>query len=120
MIKAFPSLSSAGFIQDRNLIIKKLLQMFVASDENQSNFYNIKSYKYIVNSNEDGYETANEIKKALVDLYKEYFDSVDIEVGNEFIEKSSTYVYTLSITAIFDTQTFTLTDKISNNILLGG
>lgn len=120
MSTVFPSLSSAGYISDRNIIIKKLLRMFITSDENQSNILPIYSYKYIINTNEEGYESANEMKKALTDMYKEYYDTVSVNVGYEFIEKNSTYVYSLSITAIYDGTTYTMDEKIANNILLGG
>ena len=48
MSVVFPSLSTDGYIKDRSLIIKKVMEMFVSSDENQSNFYQIESYKFIV------------------------------------------------------------------------
>ncbi len=115
----FPSLSTAGFITDRNIIIKKLLYMFVDSDENQSNYYEIKSYKYIVNENEDGYATANAIKLALSVLYNHFYDSVTIDVTYEFIASNSIWVYSISISAIYNTTTYTLKKDIANNILIG-
>ncbi len=115
----FPSLSTAGFIGDRNIIIKKLLYMFVDSDENQSNYYKIKSYKYIVNENEDGYATANAIKLSLAVLYSFYFDTSTIDVTYEFVENKSIWVYSISITAIYNTTTYTLKKDIANNILIG-
>lgn len=117
--KIFPSLSTAGYVTDRNIILKKLLHMFVASDENQSNYYNVKSHKYIINENEDGYATANAIKQALTVLYGYYYDSVTVDVSYEFIENKSTWVYSINITAIYKTTTYTLKNEIANNILIG-
>lgn len=114
----FPSLSTTGFISDRNLLIKKLIQMFVDSDENQSNYYSVKSFKYIVNENEDGYATANAIKTALYVLYNYYYDSSTIDVTYEFTDQSI-WVYSVSISAIHNGTTYVLSNKISNNILIG-
>lgn len=114
----FPSLSVAGHLTDRNLIIKKLLYMFVDSDENQSNYYNIKSYKYIVNENEDGYATANAIKVALMALYNVFYDSVTVDVTYE-LTVNSIWVYSVSISAIHNTTTYTLKKDIANNIIIG-
>lgn len=119
MDNIFPSLSTQGFIVDRNIILKKLLQMFMDSDENQSNYYKIQSYKYIVNNNPAGYETANAIKLALTVLYSYYYTNLNIDVEYTFVESESIYLYNVSIVGTYNGSTYELVKTISNNILLG-
>lgn len=119
MDNVFPSLSTQGFVADRNIIIIKLLQMFMDSDENQSNYYKIQSYKYIVNNNPVGYDTANAIKLALTILYNNFFTNVNIDVEYNFIESESIYLYNVSIVGTYNGSQYELSKTISNNILLG-
>lgn len=114
----FPSLSTDGFVEDRNIIIRKLLEMFVACHENQSVFYNTKSYKYIVNTFEPGFYTADEIKKALESMYGAYFDSSTINVDNEYKEEEAVFLYSISITATYHGVTYNLSKTISESIVI--
>lgn len=114
----FPSLSTDGYIEDRNIIIKKILEMFVASDENQSNFFSVKSYKYIVNSHDAGFSVSDEIKKALVDMYSHFFETTTVEVGSTFKEEDSMYLYTISVSAVYAGRIYTLTKDISESIVI--
>lgn len=117
--KVFPSLSTTGYISDRNIIITKMLHMFIDSDENQSNYYNIKSFKYIIANNTEGYETANAIKLGLTSLCSSYFDTVNVDVTYEFLTEKSFWVYSISITAVYNGTTYELKKEIANNILIG-
>ena len=42
MSTVFPSLSTDGYIEDRGLIIKKIMEMFVSTFENQSNVFPVR------------------------------------------------------------------------------
>ena len=76
MSTVFPSLSTDGYISDRGLIVKKIMEMFVSSFENQSNVFPVRSYKYIVNHNEHGMDVATKIENELGSMYEVYFEEL--------------------------------------------
>lgn len=114
----FPSLSTDGYIEDRSLIIKKVLEMFIASDENQSNYYPIESYKYIISVNEHGYNVSNAVKIALINLYKEYFDDVLVNVKDDFDSENSIYFYTIEVTAYYKKQKYEISKTVTEDIVM--
>ena len=84
----------------------------------QSNFFSVKSYKYIVNSHDAGFSVSDEIKKALVDMYSHFFETTTVEVGSTFKEEDSMYLYTISVSAVYAGRTYTLTKDISESIVI--
>lgn len=77
----FPSLSADGWIKDRNILVNKLFEMFMASDKSQSNFRDVQSLKYILNEEKlSTEERANMIKDSLEKLYRAYFEIVNVTV----------------------------------------
>lgn len=118
MSTVFPSLSTDGYIADRSLIIKKVIEMFIASDENQSNFYPIESYKYIVSTNEHGYPVVNAVKMALIKLYSEYFDDVLINVKDNFDSENSIYFYSIDVVAYYRKQKYEISKTVTEDIVM--
>lgn len=113
----FPSLSTDSFIEDRNIIVSKLIEMFTASFENQSNYYPITSYKYIVNTYEQGSEVANKMETALENLYRVYFDTVTVKVNHDLSKDNSMYLYSIEIIAYYDKVKYEITREMSEDII---
>ena len=118
MSVVFPSLSTDGYIKDRSLIIKKVMEMFVSSDENQSNFYPIESYKFIVSNNTHGYDVSNAIKLALIKLYSVYFDDVLVNVKDDYDNENSIYFYSIDVTAYYNKQRYEISRVVTEDIVM--
>lgn len=79
---ALPTLTEAGFITNKNLILAKLFGYFMASDYSQSNLFrgSIKSLKYILGMNLSPGQFSAAVQNALQTLYEPYFESVKVVV----------------------------------------
>lgn len=115
MNKVFPSLSSDGFVEDRSILSKKLFEMFLASDKSQSNFKNIQSLKYILNSETvDDYAKNEDIRKGLEKLYNIYFDTVIVSVINTTTDEN-VLVYKIQVDANYKGVNYSIKETISND-----
>ncbi len=112
--KLFPSLSTDGWVSDKNVLMQKLFEMFLASDFSQGTFDDAESLKYILNkpglSNED---RISEIATSLDRLYGLYYDSVMVDV--DFEEKDGLVSYSMSISALYDGETYSLENSIKSD-----
>lgn len=77
---ALPSLTEAGFITNKNLILTKLFGYFLASEYSQSNVFigKINSLKYILGMNLAPAMFTTAVETSLNKLYAPYFDSVKV------------------------------------------
>ena len=80
-----PSLTEAGYIDNKNFQLAKLFGYFMAADYSQSNTFQgrINSLKYLLGKNLSPTSLNNAIKSSLKDLYGPYFDNVYVEVSEE-------------------------------------
>lgn len=87
------TLSTANIITNPSLKIEKLLQYFLASDKDQSNYFQkqTSSMKWLIaqyGSNPNDFII--ELKNALTSMYKRYFVSVEVNIefnNNENIDQ---------------------------------
>lgn len=101
MIKltTFPSLSGDGYITDRNVIVNKLFEMYLASNENQSNIMSARSLKYILGlEGLSDYDMKVELEKDMTKLYLHYFDTVDVTITVKLIDATRHYMIKLTAT----------------------
>ena len=82
---AVPSLSSDGFITNKNLQMTKLFGYFMAADYSQSTFFkdSVYSLKYILAQYTNPATAAVAIETALKELYKKYYDKVTVFVDQQ-------------------------------------
>ena len=82
---AIPSLSSDGFITNKNLQMTKLFGYFMAADYSQSTFFKhrVMSLKYVLAQYPKPADAALGIKTALTTLYSKYYDKVTVYVEQE-------------------------------------
>lgn len=104
-----------GYIKDRNVIVNKLFEYFLAANENQSNYALVESGKYIMGLPDlTDYDRGRELEKSLERLYEPYFDSVNAMVSHKKYKTNIDYV--IKIEAIYEGRKFTL-DPDLNNLL---
>lgn len=97
-----PSLSTSKTITNPTLKVEKLLEYFVASVKDQSNFFmeNISSLKYLVFTYSDSpMRFKEEVVSALETYYKRHFNSVaiSIELNNSTNDAEVIKVSTIGI-----------------------
>lgn len=92
---SIPTLTVDGWTSNKNAQMGKLFEYFLASNYSQSNtFYgNISSLKWIFANFEENYDISEEIRKALLRLYENYYDTtvVDVTIDTESSESSNDY-----------------------------
>ena len=80
---ALPTLTKSGFLKPDKSLLERLLLYFIASEYSQSIIYQgkISSLKYLLMKyGNDENKLITEVNYTLTDLYKRYFDSVNIKV----------------------------------------
>ena len=84
---AIPSLSTDGFITNKNLQMTKLFGYFMAADYSQSTFFKgkVHSLKYILAQYPNPGSAAMAIQTSLKNLYGNYYDKV-----NAYVEQQDT------------------------------
>lgn len=66
------------------LKLEKLLDYYIASDRGQSRIYKVASFKADVAEHGDDINTLQlKVEEALTGMYREYFDSVTVNVSGE-------------------------------------
>jgi len=119
-----PTLTLSGFTEDRGVMIYKLFGYFLTSDYSQTVIYygKIHSLKYILmQSSNDFTELKSNINASLTELYKRYYDTVDVttEIKEEDENKKKKYSITIEIEATYNGNVYKLTQTahIANNII---
>lgn len=100
-LTTFPSLSGDGYITDRNIIVNKLFEMYLASNENQSNIKSARSLKYIMSlEGKSDYDLKIELEKDINKLYINYFDTVSVDIT--IVSRDGTIHYMIKIEAYYN------------------
>jgi len=117
MSAVLPTLTLTGWIYDKNIIIKKLMEYFLTSDYSQSTLYygKISSLKYLIKEYQyDKSLLIDNVKNTLENLYKRYFKEVEIEISID--DSTSEAVMYLDITCYDeDNKKYTLTQSFNIN-----
>jgi len=106
MGQTLPTLSVYGWVDNKNMLMTKLFEHFLAAEQAQSVIHkgNISSLKYIIANNKEQYDIQKEIEKSLLKLYQPYYTTVTVTVlleDNTSIP-DSIEVYSIGITATSD------------------
>ena len=99
-MKALPTLSLHGFITDESLMMSKIYEYFLTTQQSQSVIYEyyIKSYDKIVKDTPTvSRDVINALQENLHGLYSEYFVNVEAIVNLEERDKNDNSVYRLLI-----------------------
>lgn len=90
-----PSLSSDGFITNKNMQMARLFSYFMAADYSQSTFFKdkVQSLKYLLAKYNKPASAANAIRASLAALYTNYFDKVNVYVDQEDTERGIVKLY---------------------------
>lgn len=87
-MQVLPTLTIDGFVENRALLMTKLMEYFLATDGNQSDVFRHKlaSLKYILQQHKSPSSVEAAIKEALENLYKKFFNSVTVITLREDVE----------------------------------
>jgi len=79
---ALPTLSPVGFITNHTIMMAKLYEYFISSEQSQSNtfFGEVVSLKYIISEAADLKELQDMTIAALTKMYSKYFASVAVDI----------------------------------------
>lgn len=96
MAKVLPTLSTKGFISDENIIMSKLYEYFLTTQNSQSLLYgdDIESYDKIIKNNIVVHkELENDLNNSIYNLYSKYFTDVepDVKLKEHDINGNSVY-----------------------------
>lgn len=118
MSGVFPSLSTDGYVEDRGLIAKKIMETFISSFENQSNLFPVNSYKYIVSNFEHGIDVANQIELQLGSMYEKFFDTTNVKVEYNLDTEKSVFYYTINVLCYYNGQKYEVDKTTVENIII--
>jgi len=96
LAKVLPTLSTKGFISDENIIMSKLYEYFLTTQNSQSLLYgdDIESYDKIIKNNIVVHkELENDLNNSIYNLYSKYFTDVepDVKLKEHDINGNSVY-----------------------------
>lgn len=118
-MNVLPTLTIDGFVVNREILITKLFQYFLASDSNQSNtFYGkIKSLKKILKEYSTPQGVANEVRKQLEVMYREYFDTAEVltDYEEDNVKNVGFVNIKVDIVAYYNNKLYELSDFIKYN-----
>lgn len=81
---AVPTLSTAGFLSAPETMMTYLFDCFLASEESQSNLFDIKSFTAVIAKYSGSpEEVTQQVQQALNELYTPYFERVSCVVNGE-------------------------------------
>lgn len=114
---SIPTLSVDGWTSNKNAQMGKLFEYFLASEYSQSNtFYGgISSLKYILANYNESFEISEEIKKSLIKLYENYYDSLDVSVVVDEESSESSIDFAINIIATYEGERFVLAKDIKES-----
>jgi len=117
---ALPTLSPEGFITNRTIMMTKLYEYFISSEQSQSNtfFGEVVSLKYIISEAADLAELQAMTVTALTKMYSKYFTSVAVDIT--VTSTDNTMAITVNIRTVDDVaKTYQLSEIVNvtdNNI----
>lgn len=110
---AIPSLTSVGYITNKNLQMTKLFSYFLASDYLQSNVFKgeIKSLKYLLTRSSRPDILRQDLETTLSALYEPYYDNVIVQVDQEDLPNNIVNL-SIGIKATYDGKDYFLYKEI--------
>lgn len=108
-----PSLTEAGYIDNKNLQLAKLFGYFMAADYSQSNVFRggIQSLKYLLGKHLSPSGLGLAIKNSLKALYAPYFDNVYVEVSQEHLKNNIVNIH-IDVLCVDDNKEYQLSREI--------
>lgn len=119
MSVVLPTLTLTGWVYDKNLLIKKVLEYFITSDYSESIIYygKISSFKYLVKEyGHDKYLLRDNIKSTLENLYKRYFKEVNVDIDVKEDKNNELNIYLELLCYDENNVKYTLSQSFSSNI----
>lgn len=111
-----PTLTIDGFVSNRNSIMTKLFEYFLASDSNQSTMFygKVTSLKAILKKENTPDKIEARIVSELKALYSNFYTSVDVLTEQETVTNENKMVTNIKvdITASYNEKIYTLSQDI--------
>lgn len=114
---SIPTLSVEGWTSNKNAQMGKLFEYFLASEYSQSNtFYGgISSLKYILANHNEPFDISEEIKKSLIKLYENYYDTISVDVKVDEETSETEIDFAINIIATYKVDRFVLAKDIKES-----
>ena len=113
-----PMLNRNGWIENKEIVIDKLFEHFLASEYSQTNllYGEVASLKFILASSANVDTIRHDIISALNTLFSKYFDTVSVYVNVVSDEKSGTNIFNISMEIKDDGETYTLYKAVETRL----
>lgn len=114
MKSMIPTLTTDGYVTNKNIIMRKLWEYFVTSEYSQSNtFYaKVSSLKWLIASHKVSSELSRSVEDSLVALYKRYFDNVECDATIESVNNTGMYKLKIGLRAVDGEKTYHLAQEL--------
>jgi len=116
-MKALPHLGTTNWITDPSQLMLKLYEYYLISDKSQSNIFtnHIASLKQTIQKYSDLTEIKDIIKEELSAMYGRYFDSVVVNVTDNYDDNKANVLLEISIKVTKDGKEYFLNREIQNS-----
>ena len=113
-----PMLNRNGWIENKEIVIDKLFEHFLASEYSQTNllYGEVASLKFILASSANVDTIRHDIISALNTLFSKYFDTVSVYVNVVSDEKTGTNIFNISMEIKDDGETYTLYKAVETRL----
>lgn len=113
-----PMLNRNGWIENKEIVIDKLFEHFLASEYSQTNllYGEVASLKFILASSANVDSIRHDIISALNTLFSKYFDTVSVYVNVVSDEKTGTNIFNISMEIKDDGETYTLYKAVETRL----
>lgn len=113
-----PMLNRNGWIENKEIVIDKLFEHFLASEYSQTNllYGEVASLKFILASSANVDTIRHDIISALNTLFSKYFDTVSVYVNVVSDEKAGTNIFNISMEIKDDGETYTLYKAVETRL----
>ena len=113
-----PMLNRNGWIENKEIVIDKLFEHFLASEYSQTNllYGEVASLKFILASSANIDSIRHDIISSLNTLFSKYFDTVSVYVNVVSDEKTGTNIFNISMEIKDDGETYTLYKAVETRL----
>ena len=113
-----PMLNRNGWIENKEIVIDKLFEHFLASEYSQTKllYGEVASLKFILASSANIDSIRHDIISALNTLFSKYFDTVSVYVNVVSDEKTGTNIFNISMEIKDDGETYTLYKAVETRL----
>lgn len=114
MPSSVPTLGLDGFINNPQIVMRKLWQYFLTCDYSQSNIFHgdIKSFKYIMATARVGDDIEQVMEASLRSLYGNYFRNVSVDVECRLDPNTQTHYLKIALVVNDDGKNYQLANEI--------